>query len=188
MRVKNINYHQRLKVLLPSASKPRISWPTLLVLPDSCSCLWRNSFIRASPRPLSSSPWVNTPSKVDFPASTFPTTAILQNINKTRCLFVERVFASECVKSNRQCENTTPRTIDFLREPQVLIKFNPRLSVFSCHFDVLSQSKSIVSNRTVQIRYSNHCKANPVDYPKETKCFQFKEILEVTAILWNTYG
>jgi len=57
---------------LPMLSNPRMSLPTLEVLPDSISCLWRNSFCRAIPRPLSSSPWVSTPSSVLFPASTFP--------------------------------------------------------------------------------------------------------------------
>ena len=60
---------------LPVLSKPRISLPTEEVRPVSASCLCLNSLWRARPRPLSSSPWVKTPSKVDFPASTFPTTA-----------------------------------------------------------------------------------------------------------------
>ncbi len=63
----------------PWQSKPKISLPTLLVLPDSISCLWRNSRCLARPRPLSSSPCVNTPSNVLLPASTFPTTAILKS-------------------------------------------------------------------------------------------------------------
>ena len=54
-----------------------MSLPTLEVLPVSISCLWRNSLCRAVPRPLSSSPWVSTPSSVLLPASTFPTTATL---------------------------------------------------------------------------------------------------------------
>ena len=61
----------------PWQSKPRMSLPTLLVLPDSISCLCRKSFCRAWPRPLSNSTWVKTPSRVLFPASTFPTTATL---------------------------------------------------------------------------------------------------------------
>ena len=65
---------------LPWQSNPKISFPTLLVLPDSNSCLCRNNFWRARPRPLSRSPCVNTPSKVLFPASTFPTTATLKEI------------------------------------------------------------------------------------------------------------
>ena len=68
--------------LLPSALKPRMSCPTELVRPESASCLCRNSFIRARPLPLSSSPWVNTPSSVDLPASTFPNTAILRTQKK----------------------------------------------------------------------------------------------------------
>ncbi|CAN8007641.1 unnamed protein product [Ixodes pacificus] len=62
---------------LPLESKPRMSLPTLEVRPDSTSCLCRNSFCRARPRPLSSSPWVSTPSRVLLPASTLPTTATL---------------------------------------------------------------------------------------------------------------
>lgn len=62
----------------PSWSKPRISLPTLLVLPLSISCLCLKSFWRAKPLPLSSSPCVNTPSRVLLPASTLPTTATLR--------------------------------------------------------------------------------------------------------------
>ena len=47
---------------LPTLSKPRMSLPTLLVRPLSASCLWRKSLSLAWPRPLSSSPWVRTPS------------------------------------------------------------------------------------------------------------------------------
>ncbi len=62
----------------PSWSNPRMSLPTLLVRPLSISCLCLKSFCRAKPRPLSSSPWVSTPSRVLLPASTFPTTATLR--------------------------------------------------------------------------------------------------------------
>lgn len=40
---------------------------------------------RARPRPLSSSPWVKTPSKVDFPESTFPRTATRRSRNCEEC-------------------------------------------------------------------------------------------------------
>ena len=40
----------------PFPSNPSISLPTLEVLPDSISCLCRNSLCRACPLPLSSSP------------------------------------------------------------------------------------------------------------------------------------
>ena len=66
-----------LLTMTPQLSKPRMSLPTLLVRPDSISCLCRNSFWRAYPRPLSSSACVRTPSRVLLPASTFPTTATL---------------------------------------------------------------------------------------------------------------
>ena len=61
----------------PFESKPRISFPTDDVLPVSISCLWRNNFCLAWPRPLSKQLCVSTPNNVDFPASTLPTTAIL---------------------------------------------------------------------------------------------------------------
>lgn len=63
---------------LPTPSNPRISLPTELVRPLSISCLCRNRRCRAWPRPLSSSPCVRTPNKVDLPASTLPTTATLK--------------------------------------------------------------------------------------------------------------
>ena len=67
----------------PWLSKPRMSLPTLLVLPDSISCLWRNNFCLARPRPLSRSPCVKTPSRVLLPASTLPTTATLLHGTKS---------------------------------------------------------------------------------------------------------
>lgn len=73
----NLPWLSGLLTTAPPLSKPKISFPTLLVLPDSASCLWRKSFCLACPLPLSSSLWVKTPSNVDFPASTFPTTATL---------------------------------------------------------------------------------------------------------------
>jgi hypothetical protein len=51
--------------------------PTELVLPVSISCLCLNKPTRARPRPSSKAPRVSTPSVVDFPESTFPTTAHL---------------------------------------------------------------------------------------------------------------
>lgn len=66
-----------LLMTFPWLLNPSISFPTLLVRPDSISCLCRKSFWRANPLPLSSSPCVNTPSKVLLPASTLPTTATL---------------------------------------------------------------------------------------------------------------
>ena len=44
-----------------------------LVLPVSISCLCRKTFALALPLPLSKTPFVKTPNKVDFPESTFPT-------------------------------------------------------------------------------------------------------------------
>ena len=61
----------------PFESNPRISLPTLLVRPVSASCLCRNNFKRAVPRPSSKEPCVKTPNNVLFPASTLPTTATL---------------------------------------------------------------------------------------------------------------
>lgn len=69
---------------LPTLSKPKMSLPTELVRPVSISCLCRNSLCRACPLPLSSSPCVNTPSRVDLPASTLPTTATLHGRTKVR--------------------------------------------------------------------------------------------------------
>lgn len=60
----------------PFASNPRISIPTLLVRPLSSSCLCRKRLTRARPRPSSRPPRVSTPSVVDLPASTLPTTAM----------------------------------------------------------------------------------------------------------------
>ena len=71
----------------PLLSNPRISLPTLLVRPDSTSCLCLKSFKRAVPRPSSRAPCVNTPSNVLFPASTLPTTATLQ-INRNEILML----------------------------------------------------------------------------------------------------
>merc|ERR1719209_1751177 len=50
------------------------------VLPDWISCKWRNIFSLAAPRPLSSSPCVKTPSKVDFPTSADPRTQTLRSM------------------------------------------------------------------------------------------------------------
>lgn len=69
----------------PLLSNPSMSLPTLLVLPDSISCLCLKSFNLASPLPLSSSPWVRTPNSVLLPASTLPTTATLYEGRK-KCL------------------------------------------------------------------------------------------------------
>lgn len=65
----------------PWLLNPRISWLIQEVLPVWISCRWRNKFSLARPLPLSSSPWVRTPSNVDLPASTFPSTASLRSIN-----------------------------------------------------------------------------------------------------------
>lgn len=77
----------------PEGPNPRISIPTLDVRPVSISCLCRKSATRARPLPSSSAPnrklkqnrrsivsttcvpRVSTPRVVDFPLSTFPTTA-----------------------------------------------------------------------------------------------------------------
>ena len=69
--------YRNLGITCPFESKPRISFPTDDVLPVSISCLWRNNFCLAWPRPLSKQLCVSTPNNVDFPASTLPTTAIL---------------------------------------------------------------------------------------------------------------
>lgn len=65
----------------PLLLNPRISKLILEVRPDwiSWRCLKRLS--RALPRPLSSSPWVSTPSNVDLPESTFPSTATRRSKN-----------------------------------------------------------------------------------------------------------
>lgn len=65
----------------PWLLKPRISWLIQEVLPVWISCKWRNRLSLALPRPLSNSPWVSTPSNVDLPASTFPSTANFRSIN-----------------------------------------------------------------------------------------------------------
>lgn len=66
---------------LPSESNPRISMLIDDVRPLWTSCKCRNKFKRDFPRPLSISPWVNTPRRVDLPASAQPKTAILRSIN-----------------------------------------------------------------------------------------------------------
>lgn len=65
----------------PLLLKPRISKLMLDVRPVwiSCKCLKRLSL--ALPRPLSSSPWVKTPSRVDLPESTLPRTATRRSKN-----------------------------------------------------------------------------------------------------------
>lgn len=65
----------------PLLLKPRISKLMLEVRPVwiSWRCLKRLSL--ALPRPLSSSPCVKTPNKVDFPESTFPSTATRRSKN-----------------------------------------------------------------------------------------------------------
>lgn len=65
----------------PLLLKPRISKLMLDVLPDWISCRCRNRLRRARPRPLSSSPCVRTPNRVDFPESTFPSTATRRSKN-----------------------------------------------------------------------------------------------------------
>ena len=91
-----------LLITLPVESKPRMSLPTLLVRPLSISCLCLNSFCRAKPLPLSSSPCVNTPSRVLLPASTLPTTATLQ-----------------C--QSYHCDQLSHLTFDVLRVPKLMI-------------------------------------------------------------------
>ena len=81
----------------PWQSNPRMSFPTLLVRPDSSSCLWRKSFWRARPRPLSRPPWVSTPNRVLFPASTFPTTATLQRKQNNR--FINQILSAQHVNA-----------------------------------------------------------------------------------------
>lgn len=65
----------------PLLLKPRISKLMLDVRPVwiSCKCLKRLSL--ALPRPLSSSPWVKTPNRVDLPESTLPRTATRRSRN-----------------------------------------------------------------------------------------------------------
>lgn len=65
----------------PLLLKPRISKLMLEVLPVWISCRCLNRLRRARPRPLSSSPCVRTPSRVDFPESTFPRTATRRSRN-----------------------------------------------------------------------------------------------------------
>lgn len=65
----------------PLLLKPRISKLMLEVRPVwiSCKCLKRLSL--ALPRPLSSSPCVKTPNRVDLPESTLPKTATRRSKN-----------------------------------------------------------------------------------------------------------
>lgn len=65
----------------PLVLKPRISKLMLDVRPVwiSCKCLKRLSL--ALPRPLSSSPCVKTPNRVDLPESTLPRTATRRSRN-----------------------------------------------------------------------------------------------------------
>lgn len=65
----------------PLLLKPRISKLMLDVLPDWISWRCRKRLRRALPRPLSSSPCVRTPNRVDFPESTFPSTATRRSKN-----------------------------------------------------------------------------------------------------------
>ena len=65
----------------PLLLNPSISWLILDVLPLWISWRCRKRFNRARPRPLSNSSCVKTPSRVLFPASTFPNTASRMSIN-----------------------------------------------------------------------------------------------------------
>ena len=71
----------RVVLTWPSELNPIISCDILDVLPDWISCTCLNRFKRALPLPLSSSPWASTPTSVDFPQSTLPSTAILRSRN-----------------------------------------------------------------------------------------------------------
>lgn len=65
----------------PLLLKPKISKLMLEVRPVWISCRCLKRFSRARPRPLSNSPCVRTPSRVDFPESTFPSTATRRSRN-----------------------------------------------------------------------------------------------------------
>lgn len=75
------NVKQNPVLTSPWLLNPRISWLIQEVLPVWISCKWRNKFSLARPLPLSCSPWVRTPSNVDLPASTFPSTASFRSMN-----------------------------------------------------------------------------------------------------------
>lgn len=81
-----------------------MSFPTELVLPDSISCLCLNNFCLEWPLPLSSSPWVNTPNKVDLPASTFPTTATRISKKSANKLFHRKTVICATKTSSLECE------------------------------------------------------------------------------------
>lgn len=65
----------------PLLLKPRISKLMLDVRPDWISWRCLKRFSLALPRPLSSSPCVKTPNRVDFPESTLPSTATRKSRN-----------------------------------------------------------------------------------------------------------
>lgn len=65
------------KICCLCSSKTMISWAMDEVLPLSDSWAKLNTFSLELPLPLSSMPFVSTPTRVLFPESTFPTTQIL---------------------------------------------------------------------------------------------------------------
>lgn len=79
--IRTYNRYKLVIITSPLLLKPRISKLMLEVRPVwiSCRCLKRLSLAR--PRPLSSSPWVRTPRRVDFPESTLPSTATRRSKN-----------------------------------------------------------------------------------------------------------
>ena len=56
----------------PPPSKPRTCCEMHEVAPDSISCMWRSTVIRAEPWPSSSAPVDSTPSSVDLPLCDAP--------------------------------------------------------------------------------------------------------------------
>ena len=123
----------------PFESKPRISFPTDDVLPVSISCLWRNNFCLAWPRPLSKQLCVSTPNNVDFPASTLPTTAILTS--------QKSASASNRLRSKKSLVSF-PSSISFVRK-RVSEQSNFE-ATFSKEATTLSQSSA--GNPKMEIR------------------------------------
>lgn len=93
--------------LSPLVLKPSISIPMDDDLPVCISCLCVNNYCLAYPSPSSTTDCDNTPIVVDFPASTFPATAILSWISDDR--FLRSLFVSFLTKNsqiNLSCFNT----------------------------------------------------------------------------------
>mmetsp|Transcript_3599 Transcript_3599/g.9340 ORF Transcript_3599/g.9340 Transcript_3599/m.9340 type:complete len:259 (+) Transcript_3599:1144-1920(+) len=90
----------------PASSKPRC-WSSEMedVRPDSVSCLCLSTLSRAEPRPLSSAPPTSTPTRVDLPASTLPTTAT-------------RRFRWRCSEGGRRTSTSARTRVSFAPRPE----------------------------------------------------------------------